>query len=132
MFDPVLTESLPSAVRDLLSVIESSDAVVICAPEYIFSIPARLKNLLEWCVATTIFSDKPVGLITASADGKQGHAQLKLIMQTLGARLSENAELIIPGIKGKFDQSKQLTDPQVASELSRFADALIELLTIKD
>ena len=123
-FDPMRTESLPSAVEDLLSVIESSDAVVICAPEYIFSIPARLKNLLEWCVSTTIFSDKPAGLITASADGKQGHAQMKLIMQTLGARLSEHAELIIPGIKGKFDQSNGLTDPEVASQLSRFSVAL--------
>ena len=131
-FDPVLTESLPSVVKDLLLKIESSDAVVICAPEYIFSIPARLKNLLEWCVATTIFSDKPVGMITASADGKQGHAQLKLIMQTLGARLSEHAGLIIPGIKGKFDQSNGLTDPEVASQLFRFAAALKDLLTTND
>lgn len=47
-FDPLLRESFPVPVADLLSRIESADGVIICSPEYIFSIPARVKNLLEW------------------------------------------------------------------------------------
>ena len=62
--------------------IERADGVIICTPEYIFSIPSGLKNVIEWCVATTIFTDKPTGLITASANGLQGHEELKLIMRT--------------------------------------------------
>lgn len=72
-FDPSLTSSFPANVAAILSQIELADGVVFCTPEYIFSIPARLKNLLEWCVATTVFTDKPVGIITASANGEQGH-----------------------------------------------------------
>ena len=123
-FEPRLTEALPAQVSDLLARIQVADGLVICSPEYIFGIPARLKNLLEWCVATTIFSEKPVGLITASAQGQDSHAQLKRITQTLGARLSEQAELIIPGIKGKFDSQGQLKDQAVMESLSAFAAAL--------
>ena len=127
-FDPSLTESLPFAVSELFSSIESADGLIICSPEYIFSVPARLKNVLEWCVATTVFSNKPVGLITASAQGVHGHAQLKLIMKTLGARLSEGAELIIPGIKGKFDAQNQLSDPGIIEILEGFASGFIGLI----
>ncbi|MEQ7802158.1 NAD(P)H-dependent oxidoreductase [Pedobacter sp. ASV1-7] len=119
-FDPSLTEDLPVAVTNLITCIEAAQGVVICSPEYIFSIPARLKNLLEWCVATTVFLDKPVGLVTASADGQQGHAQLKLIMKTLGACLAEEAELVINGIKGRFDGEGRLSDKQVRAELVDF------------
>jgi NAD(P)H-dependent FMN reductase len=35
-----------------------------------------LKNAIEWCVSTTVFSDKPIGLITASASGQKGHEDL--------------------------------------------------------
>ena len=127
-FDPSLTETLPFAVSELFSSIETADGLIICSPEYIFSVPARLKNLLEWCVSTTVFSNKPVGLITASAQGVHGHAQLKLIMQTLGARLSERAELVIPGIKGKFGAQNQLADPGIIEILEGFASGFIGLV----
>ncbi|MBB5439864.1 NAD(P)H-dependent FMN reductase [Pedobacter sp. AK017] len=120
-FDPSLTSSFPANVAAILSQIELADGVVFCTPEYIFSIPARLKNLLEWCVATTVFTDKPVGIITASANGEQGHAQLQLIMHTLGAKLSEDAQLLIKGIKGKFDSQGVLLDSDVLQALVKFS-----------
>ena len=129
-FDPLLTECLPVPVAKLLSDIESSNGLIICSPEYIFSIPAKLKNMLEWCVASTVFSDRAVALVTASADGQKGHEQLKLIMQTLGARLSVEAELLIPGIKGKFDSHGQLTDLAILKSLSNLAAGLKALVTI--
>lgn len=127
-FDPSMSESLPVPVGELLGKISAAPAVIFCAPEYIFSIPARLKNLLEWCVSTTLFLDKPVALITASADGQQGHAQLRLIMQTLGARLSGETELIIPGIKGKFDEWGMIKDNELLKSLTGLGSALRELI----
>jgi chromate reductase len=117
-FDPMMSDALPLPVAEVLREIGDAPAVIFCSPEYIFSIPARLKNLLEWCVSTTIFLDKPVVLITASADGQQGHNQLRLIMQTLGARLSDETELIIPGIKGKFDDQGVLKDKEIITALT--------------
>ncbi|WP_316792613.1 NADPH-dependent FMN reductase [Pedobacter frigoris] len=127
-FDPLMADALPLPVAELLEKIAAAPAVIFCSPEYIFSIPARLKNFLEWCVSTTIFLDKPVVLITASADGQQGHTQLRLIMQTLGARLSDETELIIPGIKGKFDEQDGIKDKELITALTSLGIALCELI----
>src|SRR3954470_8224955 len=67
-FDPELSiENPPGIVRDIRSKIETADGVLICTPEYVFSIPSGLKNFIEWCVASTVFTDKPTAIITASA-----------------------------------------------------------------
>lgn len=119
----------PQAIREFRKNIEEADGVIICTPEYIFSIPSGLKNGIEWCVATTVFSDKPIGLITASADGKMGHQELQLILHTLTARFSEENTLLIPGIKGKINEDGVVTDPPTGIALLRFVDAFRKLLS---
>ena len=48
---------------------------------------------------------------------KEEHEELKLILETLGAKVSEDNNLLIKGIKGRFDNSSQLND-QTANELN--------------
>jgi NAD(P)H-dependent FMN reductase len=70
-FDPELsTDNPPKIIVEFRTAIEKADGILICTPEYVFIIPSGL-NAIEWCVSTTVFSDKPVGLITASADGRR-------------------------------------------------------------
>src|ERR1700754_3106056 len=72
-FDPELSaNNPPEPIIALRQHIEQADGILICTPEYVFSIPAGLKNAIEWRVSTTIFSKKPTGLITASALGVKG------------------------------------------------------------
>lgn len=89
-FNPDLTDHPPIEVTDFRQMVVNADAVLICTPEYIFSIPGSLKNAIEWCVSTTIFKDKPLGIITASASGEKGHEELQLIMKTLEADFTED------------------------------------------
>lgn len=64
-FSPDLdNKKAPSQVIDLRNRIQTSDSVIICTPEYVFSIPSILKNLTEWCFSTTVFSEKPLALIS--------------------------------------------------------------------
>lgn len=73
-FDPTLsTDKTPKAIMEFRKNIEIADGIIICTPEYVFSIPSGLKNVIEWCISTTVFSGKPIGLITASANGQMGH-----------------------------------------------------------
>lgn len=117
-FDTSITdENIPENVQVIKSRIEKADGIIFSTPEYIFSIPSGLKNLLEWCVSSVIFNNKPVSIITASASGERGHEELKLILETLGAKVSEDNNLLIKGIKGRFDNSGQLND-QTANELN--------------
>lgn len=114
----------PLAVQEFRKNIEEADGVIISTPEYIFSIPSGLKNAFEWCVATTVFSDKPTALITASADGKKGHEELQLIVRTLMGRFSADNALLISGIKGKINGDGIISDPKTAEALDRFMHAL--------
>ena len=128
-FDPELsTDNPPQAILELRERIYHADGVIICTPEYIFSIPSGLKNAIEWCVATTIFSGKPVGLITASASGHQGHEELKMIMGTVMANFTEGTTLLIQGIKGKVTRDGQITDARTIEDLSVFIDAFKKIV----
>lgn len=130
-FDPELSSSNPpEQIIQLRNKIEKADGVLICTPEYIFSIPSGLKNVIEWCIATTVFSDKPTGLITASASGEKAHEELQLIMKTAMAKLSTETTLLIKGVKGKIDEQGHLVDKNTADDLEKFANAFCTLVNI--
>lgn len=128
-FDPELSANHPpQLIVEFRNTIERSDGIIICTPEYVFSIPSGLKNAIEWCISTTIFSDKPSGIITASANGQKGHEELQLIMNTLTAKFTYETTLLIPGIKGKFDQQGNLTDTETIEKLNNFIKSYNKLV----
>jgi len=128
-FDPELTDTnTPKQVIEFRNEIAKADGILISTPEYVFSIPSGLKNAIEWCVSTTVYSDKPVGMITASAQGKQGHEELKLIMKTIVAKFTEETTLLIQGVKGKINEHGQITDAKTKDDLMKFIEAFVILV----
>lgn len=121
-------ENTPESVLTFRDKIEKADGVIICTPEYIFSIPSILKNAIEWCVSTTVFSHKPVGLITASASGRKGHEELQLIMRTIEATFTDQTTLLIQGVKGKVDQQGKISHPQTLQDIGNFMDEFLNVL----
>jgi NAD(P)H-dependent FMN reductase len=110
-FNPDLDNTTPpETVRLFRSQIESADGILICTPEYVFSVPGSLKNALEWMVSTTLLTDKPVALITASSSGASGHASLQMILKTVGADLHDNCNLLISAPKTKITPTGQIND----------------------
>ena len=128
-FDPELsTENPPQEIIKFREIIEKADGVLICTPEYIFSLPSGLKSAIEWCVATTVFSEKPIGIITASADGQKGHEELQMIMKTVMARFTTETTLLIRGVKGKINAQGQITDSKTKEDLIKFIGAFKKLV----
>ncbi|MEO8111523.1 MAG: NADPH-dependent FMN reductase [Ginsengibacter sp.] len=123
-FDPELSlYNTPKAILDFRNNVQNADGVLICTPEYVFSIPSGLKNAIEWCVSTTVFSDKPTGLITASASGQKGHEELQLIMKTVMATFTPGTTLLIQGIKGKINEQGEIIDSKTKDDLTKFINA---------
>lgn len=122
-FDAVQTiENAPEVIREIRRKINDADAVLISSPEYVFSIPAGLKNLLEWCVSTTVFTGKPLAIIVASADGKKAFEEIKLIMKTIGASFNDETCLRISGVKGKVSPENTMdhdTQQQLVNVVQR-------------
>lgn len=128
-FDPKLSAgNPPPQIVDLRNNIANADAVLICTPEYIFSIPSGLKNAIEWCVSTTVLTDKPLGIITASLDGEKGHEELKLIMRTVQAHFTDETTLLIKFIKGRINEHGEIVDRDTANALEKFTRSFGQLI----
>jgi NAD(P)H-dependent FMN reductase len=122
-FNPdVQPENVPETVRHFLQLIEKADGVIICTPEYVFSLPGALKNAIEWTVATTVFSDKPAALIVASGAGEKAYESLVLIMKTVGVKLGPDSTLLIAGARSKINDHGEINDEKT----SRGIDTLIQ------
>ncbi len=123
-FNPDLdTDIPPQAVTDFRNEIKQADGVLICTPEYVFSLPGSLKNALEWCVSTTVFSKKKVGLITASASGEKAQEELQLIMKTIEASFNADTSLLIQGVRGKVNPEGTIVDSLTLKQIQQFITA---------
>lgn len=121
-------ETAPTIIEELRNKIKNADGIIICTPEYVFSLPGALKNAIEWCVSTTIFSEKPVALITASASGVKAHESLQLVMKTIYADVREETQLLVQGAKGKMNADGIITDETLLEQIKDLAGAFFQQL----
>ena len=115
----------PPGVDDLRSRLKNADAVLICTPEYAFGIPGSLKNAIDWTVSTADLYGKPVGLITASSHGEKGHAAMMWVLTAVGARIIEDASMIISFIRAKLDANGKIKDKDLANSLKAAVENLV-------
>lgn len=128
-FETELTDkNVPEKIIKFRNKVLNADGIIICTPEYVFSIPSGLKNAIEWCVSTTVFSDKPIGMITASASGEKGHAELKLIMKTIQTVFTDETTLLIQGVRGKVNKEGKVIDEKIESQLKNFVQSFRHLI----
>lgn len=121
IFNPDLEDDLlPPIVNELQTKIKAADGIIISTPEYVFSLPGNLKNLLEWHVSTTLFSGKPVALIVAAASGNHAMESLDLVMSTITEKAIPNEfKLLLKGIGGKIDADGKILDVDVKSKINK-------------
>lgn len=125
-FNPDLdNESPPAIIRNLRNQIQSADYILICTPEYVFSLPGSLKNLIEWNVSTTVFSKKPVAIIVAAASGEKALESLELIMTTLDSRITNETKLLIKGAKGKIGAGGEIKDSDTSAKIKAVVASLM-------
>ncbi len=120
-------DNTPQPVLDFRAAVEQADGVLICTPEYVFSIPGILKNALEWTVSTTLFANKPTALITASSSGDKAHESLVLIMNTLGIKTTQEMCLLVSGAKSKINHQGKLIDADLEQKLIALSQSLFNL-----
>jgi chromate reductase len=83
---------IPTKIQKLRQLFDEADAFIISTPEYNGSIPAGLKNTVDWLSRTEgkVFQDKPVLLMATSPGGRGGQTvlgHLSTVMPHWGARL---------------------------------------------
>jgi chromate reductase len=123
-----------TAMSALIAQIEDADGIIVCTPEYNHSIPAVLKNAIDWAsrpAFNSCLKDKPVTFITQAVSpvgGARAQAHLKLVFDACLSKLHNSHEMMIAGINQKFNAEMQLTDEQTRQRLQRHLDGFIQFI----
>jgi len=114
----VLDAGMPEPVQRLRAQIAAADGLLIASPEYNFSVPAPLKNAIDWAsrAPNQAFQDKPIAIFSV-APGPVGGARMqydlrKMLVQLWGHVLPR-PEVFIANAAAKF------TDGRLTDETSR-------------
>lgn len=132
LYNPdVAAMGAPEPVAALKEAIDRAHGVLIATPEYNYSIPAPLKNALDWASrppAETPLRGKPIAIMGAAV-GSIGTARAQLALrQSLlftQSHVMPAPELLVGRAPEKFDAELRLVDEQtrqfLRQHLERFA-----------
>lgn len=127
--DHVEADHLPT-VQDFRRHLHNADALLICTPEYAYSVPGVLKNALDWAATPkgrSPLRGKPVGLASASIDRTgtvRAQMHLRQIFLSMGAVCIPEPEVYVTFAEDKFNPLGELTDHTARDQVKNFIDQL--------
>lgn len=105
-----------SSVREFRAQIERADALLICTPEYSYSIPGVLKNALDWASrppGRSVVRGTPLAIMGASTGRSgtmRGQLHLRQVALAIGMLTLPEPEVYITFAGDKFNDQGELTD----------------------
>src|SRR3954470_19852541 len=109
-------------VETFAEAIRAADGLIICSPEYNWSIPAGLKNLIDLLsrLKDVPFKDKPVALQSCAGGilgGSRMQYHLRMSLTSIDVVLFGRPEVIITFAAQKFDEKTLELKDQTAVDL---------------
>lgn len=129
--EDIESQGIPESVANLKKRLEDSDGVLIATPEYNFSMPAVLKNALDWASRGEVLPlyGKPLAIVSASMSmlgGARVQYQLRQVCTALNLLPINRPEVFISNAHTKFDDDGKLIDEATKDILKELLDALID------
>lgn len=131
IYNQDLEADLPPVVQDLRDRIRAADGVVIATPEYNYSIPGGLKNLIDWAsrpAADSALLGKPVGIMGA-APTNFGSVRAQLALRQcflwIDANVMGKPEMVVFRAQDRFDEDGNLTDESTRDLLRQWLEAFL-------
>ncbi|MBG0850785.1 NAD(P)H-dependent oxidoreductase [Streptomyces spinoverrucosus] len=116
--------SVPAAATRLREAAASADALLLFTPEYNGTIPAVLKNAIDWLsrpYGAGALTGKPVAVV-GTAFGQYGGVwaqdETRKALGIAGAKVLEEVKLSIPGSMTRFAATHPADDAEVAAQLT--------------
>lgn len=129
-----LAKNKPACIEELLESIEYAQGIIVCSPEYNHSIPAVLKNAIDWVsrpAFESVLKDKPVTVITqanSSVGGARAQAHIKLIFDSTLSRIHPVHEMMIPAIDSIINEKGVMIDTKVQQRLNRHIESFVQFV----
>lgn len=114
--DVLAADKIDKKVEVFYQKVVSADGIIIATPEYNHSIPASLKNALEWMsTAYYPFINKPVMIVGCSLGDLgtvRAQMHLKNILNSPGleANILPGNEFLLSNVEHKFNKDNKLKD----------------------
>ena len=130
----VYDAGLPAPAKRFRDEVAAADGLLIASPEYNYSVPAVLKNAIDWGsrAPSQVFHEKPVAIFSA-ATGPLGGARmqydLRRMLGQLWAHVLPKPEVFIGMAAGKFDAQSRLTDETTRKVLGELLGGLAAWVT---
>lgn len=118
----------PEGAKRLKRGIEASDALLFVTPEYLRTIPAALKNAIEWGsrpYGQNAFADKPAAVTGTSGGGiatAAAQQHLRNILAHDGLHVLGQPEIFVQMREGLIDDAGNISDPSTVKFLGGFLD----------
>ena len=131
LYNQDLDHDLPAQVKEFKREIRSADSVLFATPEHNYTIPALLKNAIEWGdrpEEDNSWDGKPAAIMSASTSARGGaRAQLDLrkIMVDINMYPMNRPQVIVAMAEEKFDSASKLTDEKVRQRVRELVLALV-------
>lgn len=121
----------PEKVVQFKARIRAADAILICTPEYNYSIPGMLKNAIDWAsrpYGDSAWDGKPVAIMGASP-GMFGTARAQYHLRQCFVFLNMcplcRPEVMIAKADERFDEQGNLTDEDTQQRIRKLIEALV-------
>ncbi|HET9383258.1 MAG TPA: NAD(P)H-dependent oxidoreductase [Streptomyces sp.] len=125
--------SVPAAASKLREAAGAADALLLFTPEYNGTIPAVLKNAIDWLsrpYGSGALTGKPVAVV-GTAFGQYGGVwaqdETRKALGVAGGKVLEDVKLAIPGSVTRFATTHPADDAEVAAQLTEVVARVHEL-----
>ena len=125
---------VPAAAAQLREAAAAADALLLFTPEYNGTIPAVLKNAIDWLsrpFGAGAISGKPV-VVAGTAFGQYGGVwaqdETRKAVGIAGGKVVEDVKLAIPGSMTRFAETHPADDSEVAEQLAEVLNRLHALV----
>jgi NAD(P)H-dependent FMN reductase len=124
---------IPSNIDNFVQDLKQSSGLIIASPEYNYSTPGTLKNLIDWVsrVKPMPFARKPVLLVSASpalAGGARGLLATEVTLLACGACVFPRTFSLSNAYEA-FDEAGRLNDEKLSDDLNKCLAAFLKTLT---
>lgn len=120
---------LDEAVAAVRAAVASADAVLVVAPEYNGSLPAVLKNAIDWLsrpYGRGALVDKPVGIMSASSSRGGGERMRTDAVKAIGIAGGRVVEEVRVGLRASEVGSGDTVDEAIVSQVTGAIEVLVD------
>ncbi|MGG6497750.1 UNVERIFIED_CONTAM: NADPH-dependent FMN reductase, partial [Bacteroidetes bacterium 56_B9] len=75
------------------------------------------KNALDWLVGHPTFAGKPVALLNSSPRASAAQAALRLVLETMSARIVDDASITVDLLSRRLDAAAIAADPALSATI---------------